>query len=348
VPILSNTKPTAYYFFKNNVSVFSTPPPNFSIREATTLVQDLYGLTAELSPLTSDRDQNFLCITDQDKYILKIYNPDEDKSVLELQNECIKYIKERDPALQVPVPYKNFKTIESGDTTLLVRIVEFLPGKFLMDVDHHNDLLYELGSFLGRLRTAMNGFDHPAGHRDFPWDVAYVDFIKGHKHYLKSKEYVVDHFIEHYEQIVFPIASELRKAIIHNDGNDHNILVNKKGFPNGIIDFGDMVHTFVACEPAVCMAYVALGKDNPLDSIAYVLKGFYNSFPLNVQELSVVIYLVCLRLCITVTMAAYRKQLFPENKYISVSEDQAWDFLEKMHNEDLNKWSDKLVEYAQS
>jgi Ser/Thr protein kinase RdoA (MazF antagonist) len=194
----------------------------------------------------------------------------------------------------------------------------------------------------------MNGFDHPAGHRDFPWDVAYVDFIKGHKHYLKSKEYMVDHFIEHYEQIVFPIASELRKAIIHNDGNDHNILVNKKGLPNGIIDFGDMVHTFIACEPAVCMAYVALGKDNPLDSIAYVLKGFYNSFPLNVQELSVVIYLVCLRLCITVTMAAYRKQLFPENKYISVSEDQAWDFLEKMHNEDLNKWSDKLVEYAQS
>ena len=47
-------------------------------------------------------------------------------------------------------------------------------------------------------------------------------------------------------------------------------------------------------------------------------------------------------------MAAYRKQLFPDNKYISVTENQAWDFLEKMQNEDLKKWSDKLVEYAES
>jgi hypothetical protein len=45
-------------------------------------------------------------------------------------------------------------------------------------------------------------------------------------------------------------------------------------------------------------------------------------------------------------MAAYRKQLFPDNKYISVTENQAFDFLEKMKNEDLHRWSDKLVEYA--
>ena len=55
-----------------------------------------------------------------------------------------------------------------------------------------------------------------------------------------------------------------------------------------------------------------------------------------------------MRSCITVTMAAYRKKLFPANKYISISEDQAWNFLEKMQNEDLNKWSDKLVKYAES
>ena len=47
-------------------------------------------------------------------------------------------------------------------------------------------------------------------------------------------------------------------------------------------------------------------------------------------------------------MAAYRKQLFPANKYISITENQAWNFLEKMQNEDLNKWSVQLVEYAKS
>jgi hypothetical protein len=47
-------------------------------------------------------------------------------------------------------------------------------------------------------------------------------------------------------------------------------------------------------------------------------------------------------------MAAYRKQLFPENKYLSISEDQAWDFLIKMQKEDLYNWSNELVEYAKS
>ena len=58
--------------------------------------------------------------------------------------------------------------------------------------------------------------------------------------------------------------------------------------------------------------------------------------------------MVCMRLCITVTMAAYRKRLFPENEYLSVSEDQAWDFLIKMQKEDLYNWSNELVEYAKS
>lgn len=96
------------------------------------------------------------------------------------------------------------------------------------------------------------------------------------------------------------------------------------------------------------MAYVALGKDEPLKPIVQILKGFHERFPLTLLELSALIYMICIRLCITVTMAEYRKQLFPDNKYISVTENQAFDFLEKIQNEDLNRWSDKLVEYAGS
>jgi Ser/Thr protein kinase RdoA (MazF antagonist) len=330
------------------MSVFNSPPPNYSLEDIIKLVEDHYGFIVQITVLNSERDQNFLCATDKKKYVLKISNPDEDRAVLEMQNACMQYIKDHDPSLQVPLAFKEVKTIEYEGTSFFIRLVDYLPGQFLMNVDHHNDLLYELGSFLGRLRTAMNGFDHPAGHRDFPWDVANVDFIKEHKHFLNSKKGIVDHFINQYEQNVLPIVSKLRKVLIHNDGNDHNVLVNENGKINGIIDFGDMIYTFIACEPAVCMAYVALEKDDPLEAIAQVLKGFHEKFPLTHDELLSVIYLVCMRSCITVTMAAYRKQLFPDNKYISVTEDQAWDFLKKMQHEDLKKWSDKLVVYAES
>lgn len=330
------------------MSVFSSPPPNYSVEDVIRLIKVHYGIKVQATVLNSERDQNFLCNADKKKYVLKISNPDEDRSVLEMQNECVQYIKEHDPSLQVPLAFKEVKTIENEGTSFFVRLVDYLPGQLLMDVVHHNNLLYELGSFLGRLRIAMNGFDHPAGHRDFPWDVAYIDFIKERKHYLESKESVVDYFIDQYEQIVLPIASNLRKALIHNDGNDHNVLVNEYGKTCGIIDFGDMVYTYIACEPAVCMAYVALGKNEPLEPIAQVLKGFHKRFPLTFLELSALIYMVCIRLCITVTMASYRKQLFPDNKYISVTENQAFNFLEKMQNEDLHKLSDRLVEYAVS
>ena len=330
------------------MSVFSSTPPNYSVEDVMRLIEVHYGFKVQATVLNSERDQNFLCNTGEKRYVLKISNPDEDRSVIEMQNACVQYIKEHDPSLQVPLAFKEVKTIKNEGTSFFIRLVDYLPGQLLMEMVHHSDLLYELGSFLGRLRIAMNGFDHPAGRRDFPWDVAYIDFIKEHKHYLESKEGVVDHFIDQYEQIVLPITSKLRKALIHNDGNDHNVLVNEDGETCGIIDFGDMVYTYIACEPAVCMAYVALGKDEPLEPIVQVLKGFHERFPLTLLELSALIYMVCIRLCITVTMAAYRKQLFPDNKYISVTENQAFDFLGKMQNEDLNRWSDKLVEYAGS
>ena len=339
---------------KNYMSVFSTPPPNFSAKEAEAMVFDLYGLTTNASSLDSERDQNFLCSTpDEKKMVLKISNPAEDKAVLEMQNECMQYIHDHAIPLRVPwviagIEHNDIMTFNLSATTYLVRLVHYLPGLQLTDVSHRESMLHELGSFLGRLSLAMSRFNHSAAHRDFPWDIAHIDFIRTHKHYVTEDEGIIDHFIGLYEKNVLPNAANLRKAVIHNDANDHNVLVDNDGNMRGIIDFGDMIYSFLACEPAVCMAYVALGKDEPLEPIAQVLKGFQAIFPLTEDGLLSVVYLVCIRSCITVTMAAYRKQLFPENKYISVTEDQAWNFLKKMQNENLQTWSQKLLIYAES
>ena len=91
---------------------------------------------------------------------------------------------------------------------------------------------------------------------------------------------------------------------------------------------------------------MVLGKKAPFNTAAQLLKGYNQVFPLSRDELKSVIYLVCTRLCITVTMAAYRKNLFPDNTYISVSDDLAWDFLEYMQVQDLNDWAEKLLHYV--
>ena len=70
-------------------SVFNTPPPKFSKEEASQIANDLFGINIYTHDLVSDRDQNFLCISDKNKYILKISNPAEKHLVLEMQNETL-------------------------------------------------------------------------------------------------------------------------------------------------------------------------------------------------------------------------------------------------------------------
>ena len=318
------------------------------------MIFDLYGLKTQATSLDSERDQNFLCTTpDNKQMVLKISNPAENKTILEMQHECMKYIRANNAALQVP-----WMLVDDGEnaimeydlqsTTYLVRLAHYLPGLLLTDVSQCGSMLHKLGAFLGHSSLAMRGFNHSAAHRDFPWDIAQTDFIETHKQYVNQHVETIDHFVELYKKIVLPNNTNLRKSVIHNDGNDHNVLANNDGEIVGIIDFGDMVYSFVACEPAVCMAYVALEKNDPLKSIAQVLKGFHEIFPLVDDELRSIIYLICIRCCITVTMASYRKLLFPDNEYISVTENQAWDFLKTMQNENMETCSRQLLTYAKS
>jgi hypothetical protein len=40
-------------------------------------------------------------------------------------------------------------------------------------------------------------------------------------------------------------------------------------------------------------------------------------------------------------------KLFPENKYLSVSQKPAWDLLRKLENEDLKDWSNRLMDFIE-
>jgi len=73
------------------------------------------------------------------------------------------------------------------------------------------------------------------------------------------------------------------------------------------------------------------------------LNPYQSVYPITKLEIEVIIYFICLRLCISVTMAAYRKKIFPENQYIRVTEDQAWDFLRKIKQVDLEYCSDQIM-----
>ena len=335
------------------LSIFNKPGPNIPKKEAQTIVRDAYGLNLSATMLTSERDQNYLLKEKAgSKYVLKISHAAESLDVLEMQHAALAHIFLYDSEMQLPHPVNTldgeliFRHKAASNENHYIRMVEYVPGELMKDLEKQtNGLINDLGSFLGRLDLALHGFEHPAARRSFPWDVAQTQFLITSQENIRSKEdqLIIQHFLQEYEKNIVPISHDLKRAVIHNDGNDHNVIINKNNRAHGVIDFGDMVHTYIICESAVCLAYLVINNPDPINLTAELIKAYQNVFPLTELEVSVIIYFICLRLCISVTMAAYRKQLFPDNKYITVTEDQAWVFLRKMKSVDLQDWSGQVV-----
>lgn len=74
--------------------------------------------------------------------------------------------------------------------------------------------------------------------------------------------------------------------VIQGDANDYNVLIDpgdtrkpqsRYTKVSGILDRGDMVESFVACESAIANAL--LDKDDPLAALAQVVSGFHSVYP---------------------------------------------------------------------
>src|SRR5690606_15870062 len=98
----------------------------------------------------------------------------------------------------------------------------------------------------------------------------------------------------------------------------------------GLIDFGDLVHSYTVAEVAVAAAYAMLGKPDPLPAAAAVVAGYHGAFPLHEAEVDVLFALVAMRLCTSVVLSACRAKEAPGDAYLTISEAPAWALLERL------------------
>jgi Ser/Thr protein kinase RdoA (MazF antagonist) len=264
--------------------------PDFAPADAVSLAQVHYGLQVTATPLPSERDQNFLLTTvEGDQLVLKIANAGEDPALLAAQNAAMEHLARHGISFcQRVVP------TQMGDLTALVssptgashqmRLLTYVPGIPLGRLNHATDrLLYELGACLGQMDRRLNDFDHPALHRNFHWDLAQAqEIIEKQSHLIVDAEMqkLVLALAEDFEQHELPLLPGLRRSVIHNDANDYNIIVgggttlyDRNQQVKGVIDFGDMVHSYTVGELAIACAYVALGKPDPLAAMLPVITG---------------------------------------------------------------------------
>ncbi|MFW9854033.1 MAG: aminotransferase class III-fold pyridoxal phosphate-dependent enzyme [Candidatus Thorarchaeota archaeon] len=311
--------------------------PEFSEEEAQAIVKKLYGVDGIAQEFPSERDQNFyLGAFDGSEFVLKIASTLEKREILDFQNQAMIHLSSVTPGIAPRViSTKNnnlLGTYKKGEESYFVRLLTCLPGEILARINpHHEELVANFGRFIGELTKGLSNFSHPSSDREFHWDLKHAHtVIERYKEYIQlpERKALLEYFLTLFERNTKSKVNKLRKSVIHNDANDFNIIVNYRPAPFsydfGIIDFGDMVKSCTVFDLAVAIAYLILGKKNPIAIASIAVTGFHSVFPLTELELECLFIFICLRLCLSVTISAYQQNMDPDNEYLTISEDLAW------------------------
>ena len=326
--------------------------PRFSPQQAEELAETLYGMTCIARQLPSYCDNNFHLEDESGAaFVLKIARAGESFEALDAQNRAMEHVHHHGTAVQCPEVHKTMRGETMGtvphpdtpDTTHWVRLVTFVHGVPFADLPEHTPaVLHDLGALLGRLDHAMLGFSRPGPRRALAWDLTRAhETVAVHLDEISTAggRDMVARLAERFTSVTLPHLETLRRSVIHNDGNDYNVLVThaESGTPtvSGIIDFGDMIESCTVCNLAVGMAYGILEKPNPLVAAAHIARGYHEAFPLEPGEIDVLFDLMVMRLCVSVTLSAHQRKLNPANAYLTVSEGPAWETLQVLEQIDV-------------
>lgn len=311
--------------------------PDIGPAGAEQLAASLYGVTGRASPLPGERDCNFrLDSEDGATYVLKVFSETENPGFIDAQVRTMQLLTGSVGAVfPLPLPATAGGTTarwHSGTAEHAVWLQPFLPGTVAAETrDLPVSLLEDAGRTLGRMTATLARHEERAARRQFDWSPDSASgIIRAHLQDMPAeKRPLLEDVLNGFALHTAPRLHELRRSLIHNDVNDHNLLVSGDRV-TGILDFGDMVESFTVCDPAHALAYLLLDREDVPEMAAAFMRAFAAAFPLSGAELASVWDFIRLRLALSVTMSARQQALRPDDPYLSVSEAPAWRLLERL------------------
>ena len=295
------------------------------------ILEQYYGLTnCSLKTLEGYESINFKVTADSGTFVLKKYNYTEETIALLLAEDRVAKKLNQIAHLSFPESIHNLDkhtlTIVDG---FIYRLLPFIEGEFLAEIIKDEALLISFGTALGNIDNILLGhYDAVIMAKETLWDLKYFNDNRQFLHDITDAKdrNLVRYFFLQFNEHVTPIQHQLRKSILHNDANDWNILATN-GKITGIIDFGDMCHSWLINELAIGLTYVMMAEEQPLAVAEIVIAAYHKILPLQEQELDALYYLVAARLCTSVCNSAHTKKQKPDSDYITISEQPAWNLL---------------------
>jgi Ser/Thr protein kinase RdoA (MazF antagonist) len=268
--------------------------PMVTVEDAAMLAQRLFGIypvPGSVESLDSYDDRNFrlrasggdalLVPADANgsfppgiaQYVLKVHNGVEsmDPGFIDAQNLAM--LRVRASGIWCP------RALASVDSTLIaraelplangtlrkhaVRLLPYRPGTLLGSAPRllTAPVLRRLGETAAKVTAALNGFDHPGAHRQFfIWDLAQcLDLRPLLPSLPEDRRAVIGAVLDEFEARVVPLSGRLPRAVVHGDINDQNVLIDEPSETvTGLLDFGDLSHTWRVCELAIAAAYALI------------------------------------------------------------------------------------------
>ena len=296
------------------LDVIAADPPDFDPAEVAALLDREYSLQGSLSPLVSERDQNFRLETaDGARFVVKIANLAEPIEITDFQVQALRHLEREDCKVAVPrvLPTNSgdaITTIGQGPGRHHLRVVSYVPGRPLEGLQPDSQIAFGMGRSLALIDRALEGFTHPGESQDLLWDMQRAAELRPLvQHVPEQVQGLVAECIDDFERRALPAFAQLRTQVIHNDLNPGNILVSDSEPPAvaGVIDFGDMLRAPLIVDVAIAASYLR-NTDDEFGTLEAFVAGFESELPLEPSETALLYDLVRTRLAATITILYWR------------------------------------------
>ena len=309
----------------------------FQVQE---IIFELFRIKGIASELPGEVDFNFrIKVKNEEGYIFKISRPGEDNDYLDFQQCLLQYVEKNGQDIIAPKVIRDTKGNSISEFTdgngnkRNARLLSWVSGRVWSSVNPQlEELRFSLGEECGKLTKALQGFKHQEDSRYFAWDVAQSLWTKEHINLFNSDDKETLLFFQNLFESNLEEYSKLRKAVVHNDANDNNIIVSSellRPTVKAAIDYGDAIHTQVINDVAIATAYAIMNHNDVLEAALPIVSGYHSTFQLQEEELAHLYSAIAMRLVISVTKSAINKIEEPDNEYLLISEKPAWEVLRK-------------------
>ena len=298
------------------LDAIAAEPPQFPVAQVADAVRAQFGLQGTLSPLVSERDQNFrLDAPGGERFVVKVTGSAETAAATAIQLVALEHLARTRsnvaPGLVATQDGRSAGEIgTSGDGSRhLLRVVSWIDGVPLAGVAATATLIGRFGARLAELDEALAGLDYDGENPVLLWDLQRAGEVVRLLERIDDRDVraSVARAIDAFRSRALPRLALLPKQVIHGDPNPENVITDAAGTEVvGFIDVGDMVRAPAVVDLAIAASYLRDDGPDPLSRVAALVAGYCGRHDPGRDALELLPELVCARLATTVALLYWR------------------------------------------